>query len=57
MTFLKTLIARLRKSSVQIGHSAEVEDIFAARLRKMQGRQRLAAQTTPFKSSRQQQAA
>ncbi|MFZ0099957.1 MAG: hypothetical protein WAK98_15825 [Gemmobacter sp.] len=57
MTFLKTLIARLNKSSVEAGPKAEVEDIFTARLRKMQGRQRLAAQTTPFKSSRQQQAA
>ncbi|GGO29824.1 hypothetical protein GCM10010991_14100 [Gemmobacter aquaticus] len=57
MTFLKTLIARLNKSSVEAGPKAEVEDIFTARLRKMQGRQRQAAQTTPFKSSRQQQAA
>lgn len=57
MSFLKTLIERFRKTPAATEPKAEVEDIFSARLRKMQGRNRAVAQTTPFKTARQHQAA
>lgn len=58
MSFLKTLIERFRKiPATATAPKAEVEDIFAARLRKMQGRNRAVAQSSPFKTARQHQAA
>ncbi len=47
MSFFNKLIGRFRKSPVP--STAAAEDMFEIRLRKMQGRQRLAPQTAVFR--------
>ncbi len=57
MQFLKSLIARFRKSQVEAAPMAEVEDIFALRLRKLEGRSQMTVKSSPFKTARQHRAA
>lgn len=57
MQFLKSLIARFRKIPTEAAPTAEVEDIFAVRLRKLQGRSQMTAKSSPFKTARQHRAA
>lgn len=57
MHFLMSLIARFRKTPTEAAPTAEVEDIFAVRLRKLQARSQMSAKSSPFKTARQHRAA
>lgn len=55
MSFVTRLIQMFRKDPA--AQDTAVDDLFDIRIRKMQGRQRMAPQATPFKNSRLHQAA